>query len=634
MITKNGIFSGWNNTPFGRGQLGPHGIGPNASVPSEHQQMPYGDYVPIGPPSKTGFYKHSPVIPILSRMQQNAWVEKRPAAGRGQPEKLRTNVQLWKAQYNPYNIGLNVVGDAARFGPRIIHYPQVKFTLAGVTVRNSGGSTISLNNVSGFSGKRQSSIPHEVLLGPGRSHVYAFKDYGTVGRDNDEFLFDDQVKDLTLESIFTEYDFVSSTGSATLTVDFVLERPSMMHGTNSNSYNANHEVAQTMWAPFAWDAIGGNLPGKRITKRNISLDELNDNTMASFGFHLRTTREGSGAIRPLVDANIRALMCNTKWDSPLGVDLLAAYSPDNRGEEDEQIFQMNTRDAPKGYTYWGAGNDPADGYDRVILFDIPREDLVSLGQLQHAGVGRFSYEPTYIVGNSYANLRIPLDELEGLGQRHLQHRGARALRLRDSRQASTSTTPPTWSTRSCGTAISSPPSRRWRTTTDDQRGRPAARPTPTSRRCWPATRCCRTRASSPTSRRARKFDKATLQMPSGSRGTERRLLSQCRPPDGRRRVQRQLDLGRCLGGLPLGHPRAALSETNDSRRGQRVLAGRRRRGRALPAGQVGAGRADGEGCPRRELLDRFPQPRAGGGPRAGRGDRRGDQEARAVPDPG
>ena len=33
-----------------------------------------------------------------------------------------------------------------------------------------------------------------------------------------------------------------------------------------------------------------------------------------------------------------------------------------------------------------------------------------LGQLQHAAVGRFSYEPTYVVGNSYANLRIPPDD--------------------------------------------------------------------------------------------------------------------------------------------------------------------------------------------------------------------------------
>jgi hypothetical protein len=48
--------------------------------------------------------------------------------------------------------------------------------------------------------------------------------------------------------------------------------------------------------------------------------------------------------------------------------------------------------------------------DRVILFDVPRRDLVSLGQLQHAAAGRFSYEPSYIVGNSYANPRIPLDD--------------------------------------------------------------------------------------------------------------------------------------------------------------------------------------------------------------------------------
>jgi hypothetical protein len=111
-----------------------------------------------------------------------------------------------------------------------------------------------------------------------------------------------------------------------------------------------------------------------------------------------------------VDANIRALLGNTRWDSPLGLNVLAAYSVENKNEVDEQIPQMNVQDAPKGYAYWGAGRDPVDGYDRVILFDIPRQDLVSLGQLQHANVGRFSYEPTYVIGNSYANLRIPRDQ--------------------------------------------------------------------------------------------------------------------------------------------------------------------------------------------------------------------------------
>jgi hypothetical protein len=418
LISKTGLFS-QRNTPFGRGQLGPHQIGNNNQTHWQHRQMPYGNYQAMTAPAKrdgssslTKYYKHSPVIPILSRMQQNAWLEKRP--GPNGTSRIRTNSQLWVAQYNPYNIGLNIVGDGRNFGPRIIHYPQVKFTVEGVKVKNLDkfgnptGSEFSISNRNGFSGKRQSSIPRQILLGAGRSHVSAFKDYGTVGRDNDEFLFDDKVKDLTVESIYTEYDLVSVTAPVKLTADFVLERESLIHGANSNSGNGNHEVAQTMWAPFAWDNVN-NRPAKKIVKNGIGANELNENSMASFSFHLRTTREGSGSLRPLVDANIRALMCNTKWDSPLGVELLAGYSAENQGETDEQIPQMHTVDAPKGYTYWGAGDDPADGYDRVILFDIPREDLISLGQLQHAGVGRFSYEPTYIAGNSYANLRIPLD---------------------------------------------------------------------------------------------------------------------------------------------------------------------------------------------------------------------------------
>ncbi|MFK7852291.1 MAG: hypothetical protein AB8D78_15045, partial [Akkermansiaceae bacterium] len=93
--------------------------------------------------------------------------------------------------------------------------------------------------------------------------------------------------------------------------------------------------------------------------------------------------------------------------------ILASYSLDSGGLVTEQFPQMSISDAPKGYHFWGAGRDPVDGYERVVLFDVPREDLVSVGQLQHANVGRFSYEPTYIVGNSYANLRIPQDDWKG-----------------------------------------------------------------------------------------------------------------------------------------------------------------------------------------------------------------------------
>ncbi len=249
-----------------------------------------------------------------------------------------------------------------------------------------------------------------MTLGPGRAHVCAFKSNATIGNDNDSLNYDDRVRDLTLESIYDIRELQSGLrGTVSMKVDFIFERPSMLHGANSNGYNASHEVAQAMWAPCAYEAVLNN-PGKTIEKNNVSSAELNENTMASFAFKLRSTREGSNSIRPLIDSNIRAMLCNTRWDSPLGLDCLAAYSPANQGVIEEQIPQMNTVDAPKGYTYWGASDEPFDGFDRVILFDIPRDDLVSLGQLQHASIGRFSYEPTYIVGNSYANLRIPLTD--------------------------------------------------------------------------------------------------------------------------------------------------------------------------------------------------------------------------------
>ena len=44
-----------------------------------------------------------------------------------------------------------------------------------------------------------------------------------------------------------------------------------------------------------------------------------------------------------------------------------------------------------------------------MVYDVPRSPLVSLGQFQHAQLSRYNFEPGFIVGNSYANPRIPLD---------------------------------------------------------------------------------------------------------------------------------------------------------------------------------------------------------------------------------
>lgn len=407
LFTKKGVLWGDFENSFGQGRLGPHDIG-GSGTPSEHRQMPYGDYPTLtrGPGKTNSNYKQSPVLPILSRLHQNAWVEaKVPRFGR---PVLETNVQVWGCHYNPYNISLKLVGDKFDRGPRLVAYPQVRFTVPGILDEHIGLGT-----------KRESHVPYEVLLYPGRSHVCTFGSSGTDANDNK--LYTDLVRERTLDSVFTTTPLNRPpTGSVSMEVEFYFEKPAMGHGADDEE--DEDELAQIIWAPYAWDkvtverkdsdppgVIYGDHPGKKIRK-TVNANELNENAMVSQSFHLRSTREGGNSLRPLVDANIRAQLCNTKWDSNLGVSVLAAYSPENAGEVDEPFFPMDTSDPPRGYSYWGAGRDPVDGFDRVILFDIPRKDLVSLGQLQHAGASRFSYEPSYVVGNSYANPRIPQDD--------------------------------------------------------------------------------------------------------------------------------------------------------------------------------------------------------------------------------
>jgi hypothetical protein len=424
---------------FTAGRLGPHDIGDaeffhlNGPYP-ELPGIPYGIYQvqPSNPrtPKNHGEFIHSPVIPILQRFQANAWMEQLNET------TIRTHCQMWSSHYNPYNVGLYVAGDTG--GPRMLGTPSIRPTSDALRAGNQrrfrylhenqnatgdrmASTTIDGVDMNGY--KFEFHAKEQVMLQPGRSHALAYEDATQIGVDaiQDGFLYSEKVKDLTVQSVYRDIQYVSrdaSTGqwdvpenlpaSYDMTINMFLINSSMCHGVDDNNGGpGNFELHQTFWAPFAWEKMSrwGGKPGRTFDLGTVTAETLNENLMASLGFNLRTTRESDG-IRPLVDANIRCLFGNTRWDSPLNLPLLAAYSPENGGAMDEMVMQMSTVDAPKGYTYWGAGRDPAFGYERVILFDIPRTDLSSLGQLQHAGAGRFSYEPTYIVGNSYANPRI------------------------------------------------------------------------------------------------------------------------------------------------------------------------------------------------------------------------------------
>jgi len=430
---------GYKGSMFTAGRLGPHAIGDsqffNVNGPyTEMPGIPYGDYW-VAPnnartPKNHAEFKYSPVMPILQRFQANAWLEQLDSS------TIRTHAQMWSSHYNPYNISLYVAGDAG--GPRMLGTPSIRAASTALRTstrrfrylhenQNATGDRMTesyLENVDMNGYKFEFHAQEHVMLQPGRSHAMAYQDNAKIGVNQimDGFLYSEKVKDLTVQSVYRDIQYVSRNPSTLvwdvpenlpasydITINMFLMNASMCHGVDDNNGGpGNDELCQTFWAPFAWEKVN-NKPGKSFDLGTVTSATLNENKMASLGFNLRTTREADG-VRPLVDANIRCLFGNTRWDSPLNLPVLAAYSPENGGIMEDMVMEMSTDDAPKGYTYWGAGRDSSFGYDRVILFDVPRTDLVSLGQLQHAGAGRFSYEPSYIVGNSYANPRIAQTE--------------------------------------------------------------------------------------------------------------------------------------------------------------------------------------------------------------------------------
>jgi hypothetical protein len=59
-----------------------------------------------------------------------------------------------------------------------------------------------------------------------------------------------------------------------------------------------------------------------------------------------------------------------------------------------------------GYGYWGPSNTVGEyggfGATRTVIFDLPREPMISLGQFQNTLLSLYPHEPCYAFGNSYA----------------------------------------------------------------------------------------------------------------------------------------------------------------------------------------------------------------------------------------
>jgi hypothetical protein len=184
--------------------------------------------------------------------------------------------------------------------------------------------------------------------------------------------------------------------------------------------------------------------GSGTTKPTYLIEDLAGDrvtpNIATWSFFLRTTNQMEGPdedqrLRGWIDANPRALVTNSLWDgsriSGTGErsgwhttsHFMGAWNaPGNRGvvgdgrggnrgllaeggsaPSEPEVIRAGGRYQGFG----GASNTLAGGKNHVITYDVPRSPLVSLGQFQHAQLSRYNFEPGFVVGNSYANPRIP-----------------------------------------------------------------------------------------------------------------------------------------------------------------------------------------------------------------------------------
>ncbi len=186
--------------------------------------------------------------------------------------------------------------------------------------------------------------------------------------------------------------------------------------------------------------------GSSTTKTTYLIDDLEgDKVLAHIGtwsFLARTTlqvEETSQRLRGWIDSNPRALVSNPAWDGSkvsssgersgwhLTSQMMGVYNPPGKprqvgdgmggnrgllGEGGSEIFEPEVNRAGGRYQGFGGAANTSAGQNHAVIYDVPRSPLVSIGQFQHAQLSRYNFEPGFVVGNSYANPRIPLNGIK------------------------------------------------------------------------------------------------------------------------------------------------------------------------------------------------------------------------------
>lgn len=176
--------------------------------------------------------------------------------------------------------------------------------------------------------------------------------------------------------------------------------------------------------------ISENIPTADTGLIYVSEATVADSSQASglenlitWGFWLRGSNDTFARSRLLVDHNIRTMGNPQNWDV-LNDNFYTSsiFTGEFEGQQLYGYIQdplaniINMTDARFTGFSGGSASSSFGGVDRVVLFDVPRSPLISLGALQHANIGRYTIDPTYIIGNSFPPARLKdLDKIYSSG---------------------------------------------------------------------------------------------------------------------------------------------------------------------------------------------------------------------------
>ena len=369
----------------------------------------------------TDTYQHnSPVHPVISRLQLEFGIKTELHGGAGQ-YKIELQVRPIFGIYNPYNVAIN---DAA-YKISLELNPSFELIVDGVSYTFDFDDQEVLtygSNYMNFVIETDSSDQIDFL--PGETRLFAplnrklLRD--TSNGINENYIVRNTynlggslfftVRDSDRNIIYADPGSVIQVRQIDIGEDTFV----WLQGGPSQSDLRSLQRIKKLWqdsslGPKPIDAT--NPPAPSTAMALASGEEL-----ATWAFNMQTSKSSDG-LRNGIDNNLRTLQGNPDWDgfrNGNGNIMMSGFS--YQGEQGllPSPLEPETYDNTRYSGLWG-NSLTAEGQGHVVLFDVPREPLLSIGALQHANLARYNHQPSLIIGNSYANPRIPIDATENIG---------------------------------------------------------------------------------------------------------------------------------------------------------------------------------------------------------------------------